>query len=147
MAICRGATAIGYFTHIWKPSYKQFGVPDENRKALREINEQITRLTPAILGQSPQQAVSIKSIKAADGVKLDCLARGTGDELTIFAVNFDERAVPAEAAITVAGLPAGTIVEVVDEERSIRCDADGFRDRFAPLDVHIYRLKARQRRP
>ena len=35
MAICGGATAIGYFTHVWKPSYQQFGVPEENRKALR----------------------------------------------------------------------------------------------------------------
>ena len=37
MAICQGATAIGYFTHVWKPSYHQFGVPEENRKALRRI--------------------------------------------------------------------------------------------------------------
>ena len=59
MSICRGATAIGYFTHVWKPQYAQFGVPEENRRALRQINEQITRLTPAILGRPADRAVSI----------------------------------------------------------------------------------------
>ena len=49
MAICRVATAIGYFTHVWKPAYHQFGVPEENRTALREIIAQITRSASAIL--------------------------------------------------------------------------------------------------
>ncbi len=52
MTICRGATAIGYFTHVWKPSYHQFGVPEENRAALREINAQITRLDARDSGRS-----------------------------------------------------------------------------------------------
>ena len=33
MSICGGATGIGYFTHVWKPSYSTFGVPAENREA------------------------------------------------------------------------------------------------------------------
>ncbi len=139
MAICRGATAIGYFTHIWKPSYKQFGVPEENRKALREINDQITRLTLPILGEPARQAVSIK---AATEVKLDCMAKRSGGDLYVFAVNYDEKAIPANATITIEGLLAEASVEVVDEEREIRSEAGVFRDTFAPLAVHIYRVKS-----
>ncbi len=140
MAICSGATGIGYFTHVWKPSYRQFGVPEENRKALRQINDQITRLAPAILGEQPKRPVTIQ---AADQVKLDALAREHQGQLYIFAVNYDERMVEAKATITVEGLPAGTEVDVIDEVRTIRAGAGSFTDPLAALAVHIYRIRNR----
>lgn len=139
MSICRGATAIGYFTHVWKPQYAQFGVPEENRRALREINEQITRLTPAILGRASGRAVSIQS---ATGVKLDIMARQSGAGLYLFAVNYDERARECVATIQVEGLSAGTTVSVVDEGRAIAGHEGAFTDTFGPLAVHIYRVAA-----
>jgi len=138
MAICRGATAIGYFTHVWKPSYHQFGVPEENRAALREINAQITRLAPAILSDEPAPAVTIRG---SGDVKLDVLARRHAGSLYLFAVNYDERAVPATATLSVAGLAADTAVEAIDEDRVLRCQAGGFEDDFGPLAVHLYRVK------
>ena len=138
MTICRGATAIGYFTHVWKPSYHQFGVPEENRAALREINAQITRLAPAILGDPAIPAVSVR---AANDTKLDVMAKRNDGSLYLFAVNYDERAVAAEATFSVAGLTAGAEVEVIDEDRLLRAQAGSFRDDFAPLGVHLYRIK------
>ncbi len=138
MSICRGATAIGYFTHIWKPSYSQFGVPPANRKALREINDQITRLAPAILAAPATRKASIES---ADKVKLDILARQAGDGLYLFCVNYDERAKATKATLRVEGLPAGAKVEVVDENRTIPASAEAFSDDFAPLAVHVYRVR------
>lgn len=138
MSICRGATGIGYFTHVWKPSYDQFGVPAENRAALREINQQITRLAPAILSPEPAPAATI----AADNdVKLDVLARRLGDSVYLFAVNFDERSIPATATIGLPGLTAQTEIEALDEARTIRAEAGRFRDDFAPLAVHLYRVR------
>ena len=136
MSITGGATAIGYFTHVWKPSYHQFGVPEENRKALRQINDQITRLAPAILGEDPKRPVKIES----GDVKLDALARQHDGRLYVFAVNYDQRDVKADAKITVPGLPAGTQVTVVDEDRTLRSAAGSFTDTFEPLAVHIYRV-------
>jgi len=141
MAICRGATAIGYFTHIWKPSYKQFGVPDANRKALREINEQITRLAPAILGKQPKHSVTVK---ADSDAKIDVMTREHDGQLYVFAVNYDERLLKANATITVPGLDSGTEVVAIDESRTIRSDAGGFTDSFDPLAVHIYRIDSSQ---
>lgn len=140
MCICRGATAIGYFTHVWKPSYHQFGVPAENREAIRQINTQITRLAPAIL--SPEAAPAVQ-VETQGDVKLDVLARRHAGSVYLFAVNFDERAIPAEATIKVPGLPAGSEIEVLDERRVLHAEADGFRDRFAPLAVHLYRVRSK----
>jgi hypothetical protein len=137
MSICRGATAIGYFTHIWKPQYAQFGVPEENRRALRQINDQITRLTPAILGRVSSKKISIKS---STDVKLDLMARQAGSGLYLFCVNYDERQKAASATIQVEGLAGGTRIEVVDETRSLQAQAGAFTDEFPPLAVHIYRI-------
>jgi hypothetical protein len=138
MAICRGATAIGYFTHVWKPAYHQFGVPEENRAALREINAQITRLAPTILSDERAPAVTIS---APDDVKLDVMAKQHAGNLCLFAVNYDERNVPATATIAVPGLAAGAEIEVLDEDRVIRAQAGSFRDNFGPLAVHLYRVR------
>jgi hypothetical protein len=59
----------------------------------------------------------------------------------LFAVNYDERAMAAEATITVPGLAAGAEIEVLDEGRVLRAEAGGFRDAFKPLAVHLYRVQ------
>jgi len=123
---------------VWKPSYHQFGVPEENRRALGEINDRVTRLAPAILGDPPQGPVQIE---AEGDVKLAVLAREHAGALYVFAVNYDERLVRAEADISVGGLRAGANVVVVDEARTLRSDAGSFRDTFEPLAVHVYRIE------
>jgi len=138
MAICRGATAIGYFTHVWKPSYSQFGVPPANREALRQTNDQITRLAPAILGDKPGRIVSIHGDNA---VKLDALAKRKGGDLYIFAVNYDETLQKTKGTVKVEGLKAGIEVVVVDEGHTIPSGDGFFSDIFEPLAVHIYRVE------
>jgi hypothetical protein len=138
MSICRGATAIGYFTHVWKPSYAQFGVLEENRAALRSINEQITRLTPAILGSPSKREIRVET---EGNVKLDVMVRESGGETYLFAVNYDERMKQTKATIQVSELSAGATVTVVDEDRTIEASLGGFKDTWAPLAVHIYRVR------
>lgn len=150
MAICQGATAIGYFTHIWKPSYNQFGVPKENREALAEINAQVTRLTPAILGSAPKSAATVET---EGGVKVGAMSREHDGSLYIFAVNYDESSEATKATFKVDGLKAGVFVEVVDEQepgvdiaaddewRTVTSEEGQFHDTFEPFAVHIYRLK------
>jgi hypothetical protein len=139
MSICRGATAMGYFTHVWKPAYSQFGVPEANRRALRQINDQITRLTPAILGQPRNSAATIDS---TNNVKLDLLARESNGELYLFAVNYDEQMKSTTATIKVRGLASTTPVLVVEEAREIPASDGKFSDTFGPLAVHIYKLSS-----
>jgi isocitrate dehydrogenase len=72
--------------------------------------------------------------------KLALIARESGGELYLFAVNYDERAKPAQATIRVASLPAGASITVVDENRTIKATQGAFTDAFEPLAVHIYRV-------
>ena len=141
MSITRGATAIGYFTHIWKPSYNQFGVPEENRKALRSINDQITRLAPAILAEQSATAVGVET---EGDVKVDLMAKQHNGKLYVFAVNYDEQYKATTATIRVAGLASREQVTVVDENRTIRSDSGSFTDTFEPLAVHIYEIDAKR---
>ena len=144
MAICRGATAVGYFTHVWKPSYSQFGVPEENREALARINGQITRLTPAILGNPP---TSLPTFTADGTDKVDLLAKEHDGSLYLFAVNYDQRLVAAKVSFAVGDLAAGWPIEVVDEDRTLTYGKGSFSDTFEPLAVHIYRLRLHQSGP
>lgn len=138
MAVCRGATAIGYFTHVWKPAYKQFGVPPENVEAMREINQQITRLAPAILSDRAKVDVNIT---LENQLKTDIMAKEYDGHIYLFAVNYDSQQKAGRATIEVPGLKAGTRIEVVDEDRTITATAGGFADDFGPLAVHIYKIK------
>lgn len=139
MSIVHGATAIGYFTHIWKPAYSQFGVPDENVAAMRAINEQLTRLAPAILAPAPAQA---PAIRLSGDLRASIIAREHDGWLYLFAVNCDPRDQPGEATITVPGLRAGATVEVIDEGRAITAGEGTFADTFEALGVRLYRVRA-----
>ncbi len=138
MAICQGATAIGYFTHIWKPRYAQFGVLPENMEALREINAQITRLTPVLAAPAPQRPVKLE---LEGGRRADVLAKKYEGMLYVFAVNSDPAAQAVRGTFFIPGLPAGQQIEVLDEERTLRSEEGMFHDDFEPLAVHLYRLK------
>ena len=120
----------------WSPPYKSFGVPDTNREALGKINEQITRLAPAILGRPCESRIKI----ASGGINLAALGKRHDDHLYLFAVDDDERSRKTDATVEIEDLPAGSEVTVIDEGRVIRSDAGSFRDTFEPLAVHLYRL-------
>lgn len=144
MALCGGATGIGYFTHIWKPSYKQFGVPDENREALRRINDRLTRLTPAILAPRYKDALSWT---AAEG-RIAAFLTATEEAIYVFAVNYDLKEQPAEVefSLDARGLPpnfasfVANEAAVIDENRSLPIREGKFSDHFEPLAVHLYRI-------
>jgi len=138
MAICQGATAIGYFTHIWKPEYSQFGLPPENVVALKQINDQITRLAPVLLGPASQREAEIE---LEGELKADVMARERDGALYLLCVNYDASDKGGQGRITVGGLKAGTQVEVVDEGRAVTAQDGSFTDAFEPLGVHIYRIR------
>jgi len=137
MAIVRGATAIGYFTHQWRPSYRQFAPTDEMRKELRRLNEQIARLAPALLARPAAKKVGMRM---SDGQPCHLMATEVDGTLYVFAQSID-RSRGGTATITVEGLKAGTKIEVVDETRAITAGDGRFTDRFGPLAEHIYRLR------
>jgi hypothetical protein len=112
-------------------------VPPENVKAMREINDQITRLASVILCGPAGVKTSIQLEGQLSG---DMMAREYDGQVYIFAVNYDPRQKAGRAVIEVEGLEAGTRIEVVDEARVIKAASGAFADEFGPLGVHIYKI-------
>jgi len=150
-AIIRGATAIGYFTHAWRPKFKEFAPTAEMQEELKRLNGQLTRLAPDILA-----APTTRHVRMTIEGGLQCHLKATERKgtLTIFAQNqdigIDEKTAKqfqpiaprgGKATFTVAGLKAGATIEVVDENRTITASGGSFVDAFGPLAEHIYRLK------
>jgi hypothetical protein len=127
MTLVNGATAIGYFTHSWTPSYSQFRVAGLVQAELRRTNAQITALTPAILGTPGHVAVDVQS------GRVDAMARRYGGAQYVFAVNVSRQPVRASFDVGASGT-----WRVLDEHRTVTASGGSFRDTFAPLGVHIY---------
>jgi len=151
MALIRGATGIGYFTHAWRPTFREFAPTAEMQAELKRLNGQVTRLAPMLLA-----APSKKKIEMTLSGGLACHLKATEHKgfLYIFAQNLDlgrnaaklkqfQNISPrsGKATMTVPGLKAGMKVEVIDEDRSIVIGAGRFADQFGPLAEHIYRIR------
>lgn len=159
--LIRGATAVGYFTHAWRPSFTEFAPTADMQAELKRLNGQITRLAPAILADPAKTeirmalAVKPQGVTSDQAAALECHFKATDHDgsLWIFAQNMDlgpgaeklkqfEQISPrgGTATITIAGLKAGTTIEVVDEGRTIAARDGSFSDAFGPLAEHIYRV-------
>lgn len=138
MAIIRGATGIGYFTHAWRPSFAEFNPTGEMQAELKRLNAQIARLAPALLADPAPGKVAIK---IAGGLAGDILAKEHEGRTYLFAINLDMQGKGGRATIEVAGLKRGTAIEVVDEARTLTADEGWFADGFSSLAVHVYRFR------
>jgi hypothetical protein len=144
MAIIGGATALGFRGF---EGYADVKVDGETAAELKRLNGQIARLAPALLAGPAKAKVEIEM----EG-RLPCHVKATENEgaVYVFAQNLDLGADKApdakprggKATIKVAGLKAGTKIEVVDENRSITAGEGQFTDEFAPLAEHVYKLAA-----
>jgi len=137
MSIVEGATGIIYFTHAWRPKFTEFAPTKEMQAELTRLNGQITRLTEPIL--APPAKVKIE-MATSDDVPCHFKATRSGEALWIFAQNIDVKERGATATFRIKGLAAGTTVEVVDEDRTIRAGDGEFSDSFDALAEHIYRI-------
>jgi hypothetical protein len=150
-AIINGATAIGYFTHAWRPDTTEFAPKEEMRKELAWLNGRITKLAPIILADPAKEKISMT---IEGGLKCQFKATKYEGSIYIIAQNIDLGPDAAnakqydpvsprggKATITVQGLKKGTQIEVVEEKRAITAAKGNFTDEFRPLLEHIYRVK------
>lgn len=159
-ALLHGATGIAYFTHKWKDpdgkdNYQTFAPKDDPAMLaeLKRLNEQIARLAGAILAPPAKVKVEMKLAGPSGGLAFYFKATSLDGAVYVFAQNQDlgkdprdfkqfEAITPrsGKAAFTIAGLKAGTKIEVVDEGRTITAEEGKFSDDFKPLAEHVYKI-------
>ena len=150
-AIINGATAIGYFTHAWRPDTTEFAPKEEMRKELQWLNGRITTLAPIILADPAKEKITMT---LGDNLKCQFKATNYQGSLYIIAQNIDlgpdaEKAKQYDpiaprggmATFKIKELKKGTEVEVVGEKRIVKAEKGQFTDEFRPLLEHIYRVK------
>jgi hypothetical protein len=142
MSIIHGSQGIIYYAH----GQGSEGGDTENAMvsdkemmaALKAINGQVKALAPAI--NSPVR-LGAAATPADANVPVDVLAKRHGDAAYVFAACM--RAAKTKATITVAGLPTGVKVEVIDEKRELSAKDGAFEDDFGPFEVHLYKIAPR----
>ena len=138
MAIIRGATAIGYFTHAWRPSFTEFNCTEDMQAELKRLNGQITRLAPAILAP---QAKAKMHMDLGESITCHIKATAHGGAAYVFTQSLEKSGPAKKANFVIEGLKAGAKIEVVDEGRTIVAGNGTFTDDFAPLQEHVYRIE------
>jgi hypothetical protein len=137
-ALASGCTAIGYFTHVFKPKFAAFGVSPENQEAIKKINAEITTLAPALLGPVAKQQ---PELVIEGGVRSLCRATSEAGKMTVIAINMDGKYQGGAGTIKCPGLKEGTEITVLGENRTLKSAAGEWKDDFSPLAVHLYALK------
>lgn len=133
MAVTAGAKGIGYFTVAFQP-FRWKNLTPEIEAELKRTNGQLTELAPAILSydEGPNVAGSTDQVQF--------LVRRHEGATYLFAVSLDVKGEQTAEFAFPAGF-AATTAEAIGEGRTVALAGGKLKDRFAPLEVHLYRIK------
>ncbi len=142
----------------WFPYHS--GTPAVNYPVMREFVEQITDLTPVVLGPEIEPNISVETNAEA---RIDFMLREYNNKTYLFAVRVSElddqpnsdfadssrnpdgypdpeQDYPVTATFSFAEILSGD-VKVYDENRSLNIIGSKLTDEFKPYDVHIYEIE------
>jgi hypothetical protein len=139
MSIIHGSMGLIYFVHEWEPKFNESALlsdPDM-LAAVTVINRQIAELAPVL--NSPTAAGAANVLSDNNAVPIATMARKHDGATYVFAVAMRDG--QTAATFTAQGLEGERPVEVLGENRTLASEDGVFKDRFAPWDVHLYRLK------
>jgi hypothetical protein len=140
MSLIHGSRGLVYFVHQFKPAFREAALLDdpEMLAGVTTLNRQITELAPVLNSPAVIDAPVVRSENEA--VPVSTLVRRQGEAVYVFAVAMREG--QTTATFQLKGLNGGDqTVEVLGERRNLSAHNGTFTDRFAPWDVHLYRLR------
>ncbi len=138
MSLVHGSAGIGYFAHIFSPSFIEAGLLSlpAVKAGVKAINAEITSLAPVLNTPSIGNAATVVSQNTA--VPVDIMVKRQGGALHVFAVAMRPGA--TRATFTLPGVGSGTAT-VLGESRTIPVVGGAFADDFAAdYAVHLYRV-------
>jgi len=127
--IIHGAKGISWF-HYFNPT------PSDNLKEMARFLDQITRLTPAVLGIDYVGKVSVEGNKSG---RVDVMIKEYDQKIYLFAANLKRK--ENTVRFNIEGMVPNSQVEVFDESRKISAEVNSFTDNFPKLGVRIYKIK------
>ncbi len=138
MSIVHGSLGIGYFCHIFSPSFIEAGLLTlpANSAAVKAIDAQITSLAPVLNTPSLANGATVSSSNTA--VPVDIMVKRYQGQLYLFAVAM--RPAATTASFTLRGVGAATAT-VLGESRTLPVTGGVFSDAFAAYDVHLYEVE------
>jgi hypothetical protein len=142
MALIHGSRGLIYFVHQFEPTFREAALLDDPEMVagVTALNAQIRELAPVLNSPTIPDAVTVKS--SADDVPIAAMVKRHGDATYLFTVAMRNYA--TRGSFKLAGVPAGSTVEVLGESRTISPRNGQFADNFKPYEVHLYRIKAMQ---
>ena len=137
MSLVHGSMGIGYFCHIFSPSFIEAGLLSlpVNAAAVAAIDAEIESLAPVLNTRSLSNGATVVSSNVA--VPVDIMVKRYAGKLYVFAVAM--RSAATTATFTLRNGTTAT-ASVLGEARSISVDGGNFSDTFAPYDVHLYEI-------
>ena len=137
MSLVHGSMGIGYFCHIFSPSFIEAGLLSvaANAAAVRNIDAEIQVLAPVLNSRSLGNGATVVSSNTA--VPIDTMVKRYAGSLYVFAVAMRPSATTATFTLRGVGAASAT---VLGESRAIAVDGGTFSDAFAPYDVHLYQI-------
>jgi hypothetical protein len=138
MSLIHGSTGLVWFVHQFKPTFDEHALLDdpEMLAAVTGINRQIHQLAPILNSPTLKERVVVTSDNT--DVPIDLMVKQSGGATYVFAVVM--RNAPARGSFQVRHLPHAATAEVIGEYRRLPIRDGRFEDRFAPYDVHLYRI-------
>jgi hypothetical protein len=137
MSLVHGSMGIGYFCHIFSPSFIEAGLLSvaANAAAVGAINHEIETLAPVLNSRSLSNGATASSSNAV--VPVDIMVKRYAGNLYVFAVAMRPGA--TVATFTLRGITTATAT-VLGESRAIQVAGGSFSDTFAPYEVHLYEV-------
>ncbi len=139
MSIIHGSKGLIYFVHEWQPTFNESALlsDQEMLQEVTAINRQITELAPVLNSPTVADAANVLSDNRV--VPVATMVKKHAGSTYLFAVAM--RAGETSATFTLQGLEGERPVEVLGENRTLASKNGVFQDRFAPWDVHLYRVQ------
>jgi len=138
MSLVHGSAGIGYFAHIFSPSFIEAGLLSlpTVKAGVKAINAEIAALAPVL--NTPTIGNAVTWVSQSSAVPVDVMVKRQGGALHVFAVA--TRPGATRVTFTLRGASSGTAT-VIGESRSLPVTGGSFADDFAAdYAVHLYRV-------
>jgi hypothetical protein len=135
MSLIHGSRGLIYFVHQFQPTFKEAALLDdpEMLAGVTALNHQIHALAE-VLNSPTVDAVTVTS--SAQEVPIACMAKRHDGATYLFAVAMRNQSTRGSFKVQTKD----SVVEVLEEARTIPMAHGEFTDEFKPYQVHLYRI-------